>query len=535
MTGIRSERSVAEESAVGTATSPLPSQTGGVLLVHGAWHTGHGTWGEVAAGLEARGVRVGIAQLHRGSLAADTAAAAQVLEALAVDGPVVVCGHSFGGAVITGLPTAAVAHLVYLCAVMPDLGETALGLASSCAPTELMQAVRPLVPDGSTTYLEPSLAGSALYGHLPERERADHVGRLVPQVMAAGHQTPSSVGWREVSSTYVMTTDDRAVHPDLQRRLAARASASLQWDSDHAPFTGTWPPPWSTSSTAWQPLTRPGTADVSRRPRGRCSRFAGRYQRLPHTGPRAVQPGLHGSRADAQDARHLLTRKSLYVPQHEDATLVLRQGSDDLGDALDLQPAQHLILDVMAGEVDRQRCVVHQRPRPAQALVAHDPEQPRRQSTGCAQRPDALEQDDHRLLRGVLRILARRAQRVGEAAHVRVRRREQHGDRRGVPALRGNHGILGRPAHRSIVPAVPVPIPVPIPVPDGRPTATLADIHFRRPRRRPVPCGDDPLSGHGTRPPSAASRSGRGRPIHSSPPHDQATTSTVNNLSSHDS
>lgn len=219
-------------------TPTPPAATRAVLLVHGAWHTGQATWGKVAALLRSRGLTVEVAELHRGSLSADTAAVAGILETLSANGAVVVCGHSYGGAVITGLPCAHLAHLVYLCAIMPDLGETAFRLASHYPPTEIMSAVRPMPTEAATTYLDPDLAGHALYGHLSEPEREKQVTRLVPQIMTGGDESPASVAWRLVLSTYVVATDDHTIHPALQRELSTRASTRVEWDSDHAPFAG---------------------------------------------------------------------------------------------------------------------------------------------------------------------------------------------------------------------------------------------------------------------------------------------------------
>ncbi|MFI5527281.1 alpha/beta hydrolase [Kitasatospora sp. NPDC051853] len=212
-------------------SSAEPSR--GVLLVHGAWHTGH-AWDGVAAGLRARGVAVAVAELHRGSLAADIAAAEAALDRLPGGGPAVVCGHSYGGAVITGLAPHRVGHLVYLAAMMPDHGETALGLLASAPPTDLAAA---MVGDrAGTTTIDPEAAGALFHARLDEADRARHTARLVPQVMAAGLQPTTATAWRERPSTYVVCSEDRVMHPELQRRFAARATRTVTWPSDHGAF-----------------------------------------------------------------------------------------------------------------------------------------------------------------------------------------------------------------------------------------------------------------------------------------------------------
>ncbi|GAA2824113.1 alpha/beta hydrolase [Kitasatospora sp. CM 4170] len=201
--------------------------------MHGAWHTGH-AWDGVAARLRARGVAVAVAELHRGSLAADIAAAAAALDRLPEGGPAVACGHSYGGAVITGLPPRRVDHLVYLAAMMPDRGETALGLLAGAPPTDLGAGM--IGDPAGTTTIDPEAAGRLFHAQLGEEERARHTAGLVPQTMAPGHQPTTSAAWHQRPSTYVVCTEDRVMHPDLQRRFAARATRALTWHSDHGVF-----------------------------------------------------------------------------------------------------------------------------------------------------------------------------------------------------------------------------------------------------------------------------------------------------------
>src|SRR5436190_15656651 len=101
-----------------------------VVLVHGAWH-GAWCWDRVVAGLHDRDVDVlaldlpghGASAEPLGDLYGDAAAVHAALDTL--DGPAVVCGHSYGGAVMSlGAAHPAVRHLVYLAALMLDVGET---------------------------------------------------------------------------------------------------------------------------------------------------------------------------------------------------------------------------------------------------------------------------------------------------------------------------------------------------------------------------------------------------------------------------
>jgi pimeloyl-ACP methyl ester carboxylesterase len=154
----------------------------GVLLVHGAWYRAS-LWSAVAQRLVALGIPVGIPDLHRGSLAADIEAATSALDAIETTSPVIACGHSYGGTVITGLDPAKVAHLVYMAGPMPDVGETSLGLLAS-EPTGLVAALRE--QGTGTTVIDPDLAGDLLFSQLDAERRTVNIEALAPQVMAAG-------------------------------------------------------------------------------------------------------------------------------------------------------------------------------------------------------------------------------------------------------------------------------------------------------------------------------------------------------------
>jgi pimeloyl-ACP methyl ester carboxylesterase len=204
----------------------------GVLLVHGAWYSA-ASWLGVAERLRKLGVPVGIAELHRGSLAADVEAATSALDAIDTTGPVIACGHSYGGTVITGLDPAKVAHLVYMAGPMPDVGETSLGLLAS-EPTGLVAALQE--HGAGTTVIDSAAAGDLLFNQLDAERRAVNVRTLVPQAMAAGHESLARIAWHTRPSTYVVCTEDRGVSPVLQRRLSKRATNVVTWPSDHFVF-----------------------------------------------------------------------------------------------------------------------------------------------------------------------------------------------------------------------------------------------------------------------------------------------------------
>lgn len=199
------------------------------VLVHGLYHCPE-HFGPVADGLRAGGVGVVVPELHRGSLAADTAAVQAVVDAL--EEPPLLLGHSYGGSVITGVRGAR--HLVHLAAFVPDVGESAAGLGG--ASPQLLDAVVPGEGAGGTTRLDPGRAADVLYHDCPEPLAAWAVGLLRAQAPGCGRGVPEHHSWKRTPSTYVVCAGDRAIDPALQRTMAARCTAVREWRTGHSPF-----------------------------------------------------------------------------------------------------------------------------------------------------------------------------------------------------------------------------------------------------------------------------------------------------------
>ncbi|MEU6277192.1 alpha/beta hydrolase [Streptomyces populi] len=200
-----------------------------VVLVHGLYHRPE-HFAMVAEGLRTDGTEVAVPELHRGSLAADTAAVQAVIDALPE--PPVVLGHSYGGSVITGIRGAA--HLVYLAAFVPDADESAASLGG--ASQQLKEAIV-AEPDGSTT-LHPALAVDTLYGDCPDPLAARAVGLLRAQAPGCGRGVPQHHSWKKTPSTYVICVQDQAIGPGLQRTMASRCTDVRVWQTGHSPFVG---------------------------------------------------------------------------------------------------------------------------------------------------------------------------------------------------------------------------------------------------------------------------------------------------------
>jgi len=230
------------ETAPGSESRPL------IILVHGAWH-GAWCWAALQADLDGRGIASlaidlpghGSSTLPFGDLHGDAQHVVDVVTAL--DAPVVLVGHSYGGAVVTEAAhrldsgsASPVRHLVYLAAFCLDEGESVMDLArhESGGPVELGAAMIPV--DGGLSVLDPDKAAPALYGDCDEFAVAAALRRLCPQPLATMLQPVGGAPWRHLPSTYVVCTRDRSVHPGHQEYMAARCANVIRLDTDHSPF-----------------------------------------------------------------------------------------------------------------------------------------------------------------------------------------------------------------------------------------------------------------------------------------------------------
>jgi pimeloyl-ACP methyl ester carboxylesterase len=205
----------------------------GAVFVHGLWHGGW-VWDAVRAELASAGVSSAVVELPMTDLASDVAATLRVLDDFG--GPVVLVGHSYGGAVITAAGThPQVRHLVYLAAFQLAEGESVgRTLPNLDVPVTRLGEALVFSDAGDEVSLDPVLAAELFYGDVPDRIAAAAVARLRPVHRAVFGGVPTTIAWREVPSTYVICADDRAVHPDLQRAMAVRATQHYEWPGGHS-------------------------------------------------------------------------------------------------------------------------------------------------------------------------------------------------------------------------------------------------------------------------------------------------------------
>jgi len=208
-----------------------------IMFVHGAWHGGW-CWDSVRERLDALGVpsvAVDNPSVTRpgSDLDADVANTRAALDAM--PGPVVLVGHSYGGAIISDAASHPnVAQVVFLTAFALTPGESvAANSLSGGEESRLGEAIR---VDGATTSVDPGRAIEFFFHDCdPEIARAA-VRRLGPMSVAAMSGTVRDAGWRAKPSSYIVCTDDRALPLSLQRSCAARTTEVIELATSHSPF-----------------------------------------------------------------------------------------------------------------------------------------------------------------------------------------------------------------------------------------------------------------------------------------------------------
>lgn len=204
-----------------------------VVLVHGAWADGS-SWNKLIPLLEAKGLHAVAVQNPLSSIADDVASTNRLINAQ--DGPVLLVGHSYGGAVITEAGNnPKVAGLVYVAAFAPEEGETLAGMAQKYPPTPLFSEVQP-IDDGYLLLTAKGVTESFAQDLSTEQKL------LVLAVQGATHgailATPiKKAAWHSKPSWFVIASNDRAVAPQQEADTAKRmGSKTLTLESSHLPM-----------------------------------------------------------------------------------------------------------------------------------------------------------------------------------------------------------------------------------------------------------------------------------------------------------
>lgn len=192
-----------------------------IVLVHGAFTDATG-WQHVIPILRKDGYKVVAVENTLSSLAEDIATTRSVIHAQ--NGPVVLVGHSYGGAVITGAAAGLnVRALVYVAAFAPDTSES-IGSLTRKYPSALGAALR-LDPAGCA-YIDHAQFRDVFAGDVPA-EKARVMGERQKKVNpAVFDQAVEFPAWRTIRSWYLVSKEDRAINPELARFFAKRMGAT---------------------------------------------------------------------------------------------------------------------------------------------------------------------------------------------------------------------------------------------------------------------------------------------------------------------
>ena len=211
-----------------------------IVLVHGAWADGS-SWSSVARRLQRDGYTVAVPPNPLRGLSSDAADLASFLGT--ISGPVVLAGHSYGGAVITNAATGngAVKALVYVDAYIPDQGQSLVQLtgAGSCFAVKDLTTVFNFVPipgapaEDVDTYVKPSVLPGCFANGLPAKEGAVLAATQRPLATAALGEPSGAPAWKTIRSWALVGLDDHVIPPAGQLAMAHNAGAKVT--EIHAP------------------------------------------------------------------------------------------------------------------------------------------------------------------------------------------------------------------------------------------------------------------------------------------------------------
>ena len=213
-----------------------------IVLVHGAWADGSSFRSVTQKLLDAGHTVVNAPNQLRG-LASDAAYVAAFVNQHTT-GPVVLVGHSYGGAVITNAATSTptVKALVFIDAYVPDEGETALALtgaqpgsALAADPTTVFDFVQyPGAPEGDLeTYIKIEKFHEIFAGSLPDEDAAILARSQRPVALSALGAPSAAPAWKTIPSFYFVGLDDQVIPAAEQKIMAQRAGATTV--EGHAP------------------------------------------------------------------------------------------------------------------------------------------------------------------------------------------------------------------------------------------------------------------------------------------------------------
>ncbi len=203
-----------------------------VVLVHGAWADGS-SWNAVTGPLLKRGFNVVAAPIPLTSLSEDAAALRRVL--VRMEGPVIVAGHAYAGAVIATATDERVKALVYVAALAPDEGETVAAVFYKEQP----HAKAPqLAPDAEGWIWMPEEGFANAFAQNATAEQIALARATQRPIAVKCIQEAAPVpAWRTTPTWYLAAEEDRMIHPKTQRFMAERMKATVRSHAvDHTPL-----------------------------------------------------------------------------------------------------------------------------------------------------------------------------------------------------------------------------------------------------------------------------------------------------------
>jgi pimeloyl-ACP methyl ester carboxylesterase len=194
-----------------------------VVLVHGGFVDGSG-WRGVYDLLKADGFNVSVVQNQTLSLESDVETVHDALDLL--DGPAILVGHSYGGAVITEAGMHAnVAGLVYVAAFAPDAGESVNTLLGTFPQDGPQPPILP--PVDGFLFLDREKFAASFAADVPAQDAAFMADSQVPWGVDALGGAVTQPAWRSKPSWYLIATEDRMIPPPAQRTMSGRIGATV--------------------------------------------------------------------------------------------------------------------------------------------------------------------------------------------------------------------------------------------------------------------------------------------------------------------
>jgi len=205
-----------------------------IVLVHGAFADGSGSWAKVLAQLQAKGYNVLAVQNPLTSLHEDVAAVRRVIAIM--DGPVLLVAHSYGGMVISEAgKDPKVAGLLYVAALVPEEGQNANDV-NAAMPTSGVEKEFQVSPDGFV-FLSVKAVNEHFVPDASPDERKLVYATQVPLAAIAGEEKVQNPAWKTKPSWFIVAAQDKVINPDLERYKAKLIKATtIELTSGHVPM-----------------------------------------------------------------------------------------------------------------------------------------------------------------------------------------------------------------------------------------------------------------------------------------------------------